>query len=57
MNPREYFFYLSSLLFGEVVEVSLNGFKYGMHFKIMSANAFNANALQKYKKQMRISYL
>ena len=37
-------------LFGEVVEVSLNGFKYGMHFQIMSANAFNANALQKYKK-------
>ena len=50
MSPREYFFCLSSLLFGKVVEVSLNGFKYGMHFQIMSANAFNANALQKYKK-------
>lgn len=44
-------------LFGEVVEVSLNGFKYGMHFQIMSAIALIANALQKYKKQMKICHL
>ncbi len=44
-------------LFSEVVEVSLNGFKYGMHFQIMSAIALIANALQKYKKQMRICHL
>ena len=43
---------MSTLLFGEVVEVSLNGTKYGMHFQIMSANAIDANAGAKLLKNM-----
>ena len=42
-------------LFGEVVEVSLNGFKYGMHFQIMSANAIDANAGAKLIKKYGFS--
>ena len=54
-KSREYFLYLSTLLFGEVVEVSLNGTKYGMHFQIMSANAIDANAGAKLLKKYGFS--
>lgn len=41
--------------FCEVVEVSPNGTKYGMHFQIMSANAIDANAGAKLLKKYGFS--